>query len=153
MKKAALLLALPALVAFTTPTIVRWSEPKVYRTPTRNVGQAVIRVKANIAGGWHLYALDQKPGGPKALSFEIERNPWYFLGPASGPAPRRAYDQEFKITTDTYSGSPEFSVPLGWIKGAPAGTSEIRLIVRYQACSDKLCLPPRKESLKVTVTQ
>ena len=152
MNKALVLLALPVLAGFTTPRVVHWSSPKVQHTPTKIVGQAVIRVKADIANGWHVYALNQTRGGPKALSFALEGSPAYSLGPVSAPKARRAYDQEFKIATDTYSGSPEFFIPLTWTAAAGSRRADLRLVVRYQACSDKLCLPPEKEALSFTVT-
>ncbi len=150
MKRFALILAAPFLLAFTTPTVVTWSAPAV-SAPSRAPGQAIIRVKGDIVNKWHVYSLTQKPGGPKALSFELESANGFSIGSVAGPTPQTAFDAEFKMETETYSGSPVFLVPVKWAKPLPAGTTELRLIVRYMACSDKLCLPPRKEALAVRV--
>lgn len=149
MKKAALLVALPALVAFTTPTVVTWSAAPA-RATSRASGQAVIRVRGNIIERWHVYSMSQKPGGPKPLAFELERTDGFSIGSVKAPAPQNGYDAQFKMATETYSGSPEFLIPIRW-KSLPSGTTTLHLIVRYQACSDKLCLPPRKEALAVEI--
>jgi Disulphide bond corrector protein DsbC. len=150
MKKAALILALPALVAFSTPTVVSWSATPV-RATSRAPGEAMIRVRGNIIDRWHVYSMSQKPGGPKPLVFELEGGNEFSIGPVKGPVPQKAYDAEFKMATETYSGAAEFLIPVRWKSALPAGTTELRLIIRYQACSDKLCLPPRKEALAVEI--
>ena len=148
MKRIALIVAAPFLLAFTTPSVVTWSAPSV-SAPSRAPGQAVIRIRGDVVNRWHIYSLTQKPGGPKALSFELDKASGFSLGSVKGPKAQHAFDPEFKMETETYSGSPVFLVPIKWTKALPAGTTELRLIVRYMACSDKLCLPPRKEALTV----
>jgi hypothetical protein len=147
-KQAALFLAIPILLAFSTPTVVIWSAAPV-KASSRAPGQATIHVRGDIINRWHIYSVSQKPGGPKALSFELEPNKIFSLGAVTAPKPRVAYDAEFNMKTETYSGAPDFTIPIRWTRPLPAGTSELRLIVRYQACSDKQCLPPRKEALAV----
>lgn len=150
MKPLALLIAAPLLLAATTPVVVTWSAAPV-RATSRGAGQAVIRVRGNVIDRWHVYSLTQKAGGPKPLTFRLEPASGFSLGPAKGPKPQVAFDAEFKMATETYSGSPEFSVPIRWTRPLPAGITELRLVIRYQACSDKLCLPPRKEALAVQI--
>ena len=148
MKRFALLAVAPFLLAFTTPVVAGWTVAPV-RVGTRAPSQAMVRVRGSIIQGWHVYSLTQKPGGPKPLSFELEPASGFVIGTPKGPAPQTAYDAEFQMKTETYSGTPTFDVPLRWTRALPAGTTELRVIVRYMACSDKLCLPPRKESLTV----
>lgn len=150
MKKASLFLALPVLLAFTTPTIVRWSVSPV-RATSRGPGQALIRVRGAIVDRWHVYSMSQKPGGPKALAFELEGANGFSLGTVKAPPPQKGYDAEFKMATETYSGSPEFLIPVRWTSPLSDGAAELHLIVRYQACSDRLCLPPLKEALAVEI--
>lgn len=147
MKRLALLFAVPALMAFTTPVVATWSAAPA-RATTRGPGQATIRIRGNIISRWHVYSMTQKPGGPKPLSFELEPARGFSIGAVGGPKPQHAFDPEFKMETETYSGSPEFTIPIRWTS-LPAGTTELRIIVRYMACSDQLCLPPRKETLSV----
>lgn len=148
MKKAALALAIPILLAFTTPTVVTWSAASV-NASSQAQRQATIHVRGDIVNRWHIYSVSQKPGGPKPLSFELEPSKIFSLGAVAAPKPQVAYDAEFKMKTETYSGASDFTIPIRWTRPLPAGTSELRLIIRYQACSDKQCLPPRKEVLAV----
>ncbi len=150
MKRLTLLLCLPFLTAATTPTIVKWSASSARIAPAKNAS-GVIRVRATIAKGWHVYALTQKGLGPKPLAFELDGKQSFTLGAPKGPPPLKAYDAEFGTETATYSGSPEFLIPVRPLGAARAGKTELRMIIRYQACSDNLCLPPRKEALTVTV--
>ena len=153
MSRLAIIVASPFLLAVTTPavtttpTVATWSAVPVVAS-TRGPGQATIRVRGNIISRWHVYSLTQKPGGPKPLAFSLEPARGFSLGAAKGPKPQRSFDAEFGMETETYSGSPEFTVPIRWTS-LPSGTTELRIIVRYMACSDKLCLPPRKEALTV----
>ena len=147
MSRLALVFASPFLLAATTPTVTTWSAAPVVAS-TRGPGQATIRVRGTIISRWHVYSLSQKPGGPKPLSFSLEPARGFSLGAARGPNPQRSFDPQFGIETETYSGSPEFTLPIRWT-ALPARTTELRIIVRYQACSDTLCLPPRKEAVTV----
>lgn len=150
MNRSLLLISLPALVAFTTPTVVTWSARPVVASRGSS-GQATIRVHGSIINKWHLYSMSQKPGGPKALSFELEPNSGFSLGRPAGPKPEHRFDAEFKMNTDIYSGSPDFTIPIRWTKPLAGGTTELKLIIRYMACSDKSCLPPRKEAITVQI--
>src|SRR5438094_5505182 len=102
MKKAALSLAIPILLAFTTPTVVTWSAPSVHAS-TRGTGQATIHVRGDIVNRWHIYSISQKPGGPKPLTFELEAANGFALGAVKAPKPQIAFDAEFKMPTETYS--------------------------------------------------
>lgn len=148
MKRLALVFAAPFLLAFTTPVVATWTTAPV-RVATRAPSQTVIRVRGSIIPGWHVYSLTQKPGGPKPLSFQLDPINGFVLGAVKGPAPQTAYDAEFQMKTETYSGAPAFDIPIRWTRALPAGITELKIIVRYMACSDKLCLPPRKEALTV----
>jgi len=109
----------------------------------------MIRVKGYIVAGWHVYSVSQKPGGPKPLSFELADDTGFSLGPAKGPKPQSGYDAEFRMATETYSGAPAFTIPVRWTRPLNSRSTQLKLVVRYQACSDKLCLPPKKEVLAV----
>lgn len=148
MKRFGVIVSVPFLLAFTTPTVVKWSAAPV-TIAQRGTRQASIKVRGRIIDRWHVYSLTQKGAGPKPLTFTLEQADGFTLGTAKGPVPQRAYDKEFQMTTETYTGTPEFIVPITWSRPLPRGTSKLRLVVRYMACSDKLCLPPRNETVTV----
>lgn len=152
MKRLLPALLVPFLLAFATPVVVRWSAVRdTVRVASRAPSSANVVVRAAIIPGWHVYSLTQKAGGPKPLSIALERASGFSAGIVTGPKPQTAYDAQFKLRTETYSGSADFTVPIKWTTPLPAGTTEIRLIIRYMACSAELCLPPRKEALTVEI--
>jgi DsbC/DsbD-like thiol-disulfide interchange protein len=111
-----------------------------------------ISIRADIAEGWHIYSLTQKPGGPIPLTIRL-------LGPVDvvvrgiikAPQPERQFDGNFRMETELYSGAPVFTIPVGIPGRAEPGARKIQIGVRYQVCSATLCLPARTEKLDVTL--
>jgi DsbC/DsbD-like thiol-disulfide interchange protein len=152
------LLALLLIPALTAPSIahknpVRWTIVGGGATRTVVSGSTVpVVLEAQIASGWHIYSLTQKPGGPIPLRIQL-------VGPADvqirgeirGPRPLTKFDPNFGIETELYRGSPSFTIQLGVPRGSLTGKRELQLSARYQACSETLCLPARTEKLSLTV--
>jgi hypothetical protein len=132
---------------------VRWSV--VGGRTTREVvsGRTVpITVQADIAKGWHIYSLTQKPGGPIALRLELLGAADVVVrGVIDAPKPQRTFDKNFGIETELYSGSPRFTIPVGVPGRSLTGIRRFQIAARYQVCSDKVCLPPRTDSLGVAL--
>jgi DsbC/DsbD-like thiol-disulfide interchange protein len=111
-----------------------------------------ITVQAEIARGWHIYSLTQKPGGPIPLRLElVGASDVVVRGVISAPKPDRVFDKNFGLETELYSGSPRFTIPVGVTGRSTTGIRKFQIGARYQVCSDKLCLPPRTDSLGVTL--
>jgi Disulphide bond corrector protein DsbC len=110
-----------------------------------------ITVQAEIAKGWHIYSLTQKPGGPIPLRLELVGGRDVIVrGVIKAPKPDRTFDKNFGIETELYSGSPRFTIPVG-VSGRSSGVRKFQVAARYQVCSDKLCLPPRVDSVGAAV--
>ena len=111
-----------------------------------------VQVIAQIEGGWHIYSLTQGAGGPIPLRITVpDGQPFKLAGSAKGPAPRVKMDPNFGINTETYDGSASFNVPLMVAADAQPGAQNVQVNVRYQACSDTLCLPPKTAKLSAPV--
>jgi DsbC/DsbD-like thiol-disulfide interchange protein len=109
-------------------------------------------LEADIAKGWHIYSLTQKPGGPIPLRIQLAGAADVGVrGGIKGPTPVKKFDQNFRLETELYRGKPRFTIPIGVPAGSLAGKREVQVSARYQACSDTLCLPPRTERLPVTL--
>lgn len=132
---------------------VRWSI--VGGRATREVvsGRTVpITLQADIAKGWHIYSLTQKPGGPIGLRLELLGAADVLVrGVINAPKPERAFDKNFGIETELYSGSPRFTIPVGVPGRSLTGIRRFQIAARYQVCSDKVCLPPRTDKLEVAL--
>lgn len=168
MNKLAYLLLLPLSAASITPgpadgpavaesalslRPVKWSV--IGGTSPREVvsGRTVpLTVEAEIAKGWHIYSLTQKPGGPIPLRLQL-------LGAADvvvrgvirAPKPSRVFDKNFGIETEFYSGNPRFTIPVGVPGRTLTGVRKFQVGARFQVCSATLCLPPRTDKLDVAL--
>ena len=116
-------------------------------------GQAVdVVLAADIAEGWYIYSLTQKPGGPYPLRIQLAGAADVGLrGAIKAPKPITKFDRNFGIETQLHRGKPRFVVPVGVPAGALAGKRELLVTARYQACSETLCLPPRTEKVALTL--
>src|SRR5438067_2094404 len=112
-------LNLPALIVFATPPLAKATEAKpaareqdpVHWTA---VGPARVRpgatfdvtLTATIDDEWHVYSVTQGPGGPIPTTIAVPgAQPFARAGAVRGPAPTRAFDQNFDIETETYDGT------------------------------------------------
>jgi DsbC/DsbD-like thiol-disulfide interchange protein len=114
-------------------------------TPGRS---APLTLEAQIAKGWHIYSLAQKPGGPIPLTIRlIASEDAVIRGLIKAPQPESQFDKNFGIETQLYSGNPRFTVQVAVPSHARSGVRKIQLGARYQVCSETLCLPPRTDTL------
>jgi DsbC/DsbD-like thiol-disulfide interchange protein len=105
-------------------------------------------LQATINPGWHVYSLTQQSGGPVAMKVHLDPSPPFSLSPPiDAPKPERSFDQNFGIETETYSGTPEFRIPVEVGEGVDPAGGVVTVRVRYQACTDKVCLPAKTETL------
>lgn len=128
---------------------VRWrlegSTDKIQRSG--NAQKLEVALTASIDKGWHLYALDQPAGGPVATTIKAaENSPWKLDGEIKSPKPIVRPDPNFKVDdkpleTRSFTNEVVFKIPIA--ASLDANAEQIALIVRFQACNDTLCLPPR----------
>ena len=113
---------------------------------------AVLKLTANIEETWHLYSLTTPKGGPIVTTVEMEDHPAIRGYKIYQPKPVRALDPNFNLDTETFEKRAEFLVLLELKPDAPAGAFDVTAKMRYQACTDKLCLPPRRKTATIPVT-
>jgi thiol:disulfide interchange protein DsbD len=100
-------------------------------------------ISVTIDSGWHVYSLTQKPGGPTALVITVpDKQVFASAGSAAGPLPHISFDPNFGFDTETYTERAEFQVPVKSAAGASLTGETLRIVVRYQACNERLCNPP-----------
>jgi DsbC/DsbD-like thiol-disulfide interchange protein len=111
-----------------------------------------LTVRADIAKGWHIYALGQKPGGPIPLQLQLVGAADVVVrGVIRAPKPERVFDKNFGIETELYSGNPLFTIPVGVPGRSLTGVRKFQVAARFQVCSETLCLPPRTDKLDVAL--
>ena len=109
------------------------------------------RLEAKLDAGWHLYSLTTPRGGPNPTTIHLTDNPAVETFQVFEPPPKRAFDPNFNLDTETYEGGAAFLIEVELKKDAAAGPSEITAAVRYQACNDRLCLPPQTRTAAATL--
>jgi thiol:disulfide interchange protein DsbD len=130
---------------------VTWSlrlDPPVARPGSK----VLAHLDAKLEAGWHLYSLTTPAGGPHPTTIRLADNLAVERFRVLQPPPKRAFDQNFNLDTETYEGEAAFLIEVELRKDAAAGPAELTAEVRYQSCNDRLCLPPVKRSAAATLS-
>ena len=122
---------------------VKWSALVVDRVD----GMLTVEARPAIERGWYIYGMRQPADGPSPLRFAVSPREALPTGPAVGYGARTGYDSGFRMQVAKYTGSPRFHIPLR----PRSGLERLALAVRYQACNDQVCLPPRTTALVVSI--
>ena len=112
-------------------------------------------VTAKLAPGWHLYSLEQPPGGPKATSIEVSPDspliPTKQFTAFPLPIKKKATDVPGweGLIIEEHSGEVHWTAEL---HANPKATSDIVTgTVSLQLCEDTSCTPPQTIPFSVTV--
>jgi len=104
-------------------------------------------VVATLGEGWHLYSLDQKPGGPKATKIVVaEDSPFLLAGRfLAAPPPNKKTVSDVPgwegLVVEEHSGEVTWTAPL---TANPSGTAAaVHGSVSLQLCEDNACTPPQ----------
>lgn len=133
------------------PQPVQWKASLALPAPVKSGAAIKVDLSGEVQQGWHVYALTQPAGGPIPLRISLDENDVAKIqGEASGTKPIKHLDTSFQLETQFYQGDFTLHVPVE-VKHPVAGKQIIPLSVRFQACSDRTCLPPRTVHLSVPV--
>lgn len=146
--RAVLVCIVPAALD-TAPVPVTWTVLASDVPAALRPGDSLaLKVGAVINKGWYVYGMAQAAAGPTPLRITVPAGQVCALhGPVRGPRADRAWDALFETETTTHRGLVEFTVPLRVVPNPSAARTAIEIQVRYQACSDTLCLPPKTITL------
>ncbi|MCC6859568.1 MAG: thioredoxin family protein [Bryobacterales bacterium] len=140
---AALAWSLPAQAQRLDP--IQWS--LTLETPSAPPGATVLaRLEARMQPGWHLYSLSTPKGGPIPTTIRLAENQSVLGYKVHQPKPVRAFDRNFNLDTETYETSAVFLLEVTLKPDAGPARTELTALVRYQACDDRLCIPPVRKS-------
>ena len=144
-----LLLALFSGAGQRPADVVKWTVAAPQGWTTAG-GTLALTVKATVADGWKLYAIDQPPAGPQPLAFATTKP--FAIQPKTITAPpaKVLKDPLFDANTRYYEKTASFTVPVS-IPGDLAGMHEIPVEVTFQACGADICLRPFTQKLPVHI--
>ena len=148
-------MTIPLLFALLAASPAHWTlQPSAPKVPPGKPFTA--ELKLDLESPWHMYSLSTpKPGpngGPIATTIVLAPSPAIASFRVVSPAPKRQFDPNFEIETETYEGTVKFYFEVQLAPDAPPGPLELTAQMRYQLCSEKECLPPKKVTASATVT-
>lgn len=113
---------------------VSWS----FRLVGDNTANPSLEIKADIAPGYHLFSVDNPPGGSMPLSFLFETKGCQLDGkPTASKAYTKQYDEIFEVNQHFYTGSVTFTQKLK----PTENDFSVDVEVKGQACDDQGCIP------------
>lgn len=107
--------------------------------------------KVTVQPGYHIYGPEAVPDGPIPTTITAdEPTGLTFTGPLEpSVAPTKIVDKTFALTLTEWTGTVIFRRPYRLENGV--GGVTLNSHVRYMACSDKTCLPPKTETFSLVI--
>ncbi|MEK6321095.1 MAG: protein-disulfide reductase DsbD N-terminal domain-containing protein [Acidobacteriota bacterium] len=131
---------------------IKWSlKPVLPAKPLKAGDKFTVQLIAEIEDGWHLYSTEEMPEGPKPTRIVLAPTQPFELSDIESPMPKRAVDPNFGIETEFYDHSATFALAMQVKGDATAGIHKLTVQVRYQSCTETLCLLPRLVKLESEV--
>ena len=127
---------------------VKWSA-KIEPSTVRVGEKARVLITAKIEDDWYFYA-PQTQGGPIPAEIKINSNAALTPEKLVAPKPKTKFDEGFQTEVLVYEKSAVFAIPVT-VKGA-SSKPKIPVSVRFQACNNRLCLPPKTLQIPVSFT-
>jgi thiol:disulfide interchange protein len=106
---------------------------------------------AKVESPYHVYSLTTPKGGPNPTTVGIADNPAVAGFKVYQPKPERKFDSNFQLDTETYESEVAILIDIELKKDAALGPLEVTAQARYQCCTDKICLPPKRKSSSATI--
>ncbi len=144
-------LACAVLAAAAAPDPIQWK--LTLDAPSAPPGAKLIgRLTAVLEPGWHLYSPTTPPGGPNPTTLALAPDPSIATARFFQPKPDRKFDPNFQLDTETFENQVTFVVEADLAGTAAPGALKLMAQVRYQSCTDKICLPPKKKTAEAVIT-
>lgn len=110
-----------------------------------------VRLRASIADGWKMYALDSPPPSrPSSVDITDVPEGLVVRGEVLQTEPKTGYDPNFDADVRYFEQAASFTAALN-TSGAAPGTYEVGGTATYMVCNDKMCLPPTRSPFTASV--
>jgi hypothetical protein len=131
---------------------VQWAGSAISKTPAEQGSTIEIKLSAEVQDGWHVYGLAQAPSGPTPLRVTLDENGFVqIVSVKSATASIKKHDPSFDLETEFYPGSFSLDLQTRVKQQAAGGNQSIPVSIRFQACNDRTCLPPKTVHLVVPI--
>jgi DsbC/DsbD-like thiol-disulfide interchange protein len=144
-----------ALSAIASAQLIKPESPvKITLQPaTEAESGKTIEAKLNleIKPNWHLFSEKPEISGITATQIHIEPSDHFTLEKVIFPKPQSVYSDVFAKNLNLYQGKVALTLVLK-LHANFSGEIPIKGSIKYQACSDALCLPPKSENFEGSQT-
>ncbi|ADW69860.1 protein-disulfide reductase DsbD domain-containing protein [Granulicella tundricola] len=149
--RKSLALFLLAAPAFAAPKpVVHWQVTNPPAKALKRGTKLNLTLTGQIDPGWHLYALEEPQGGPIATEINLAEGSPADLIRVEEQKPKIVPDPIYQLPTGFFEQSANFTLHLQLDKSASA--HPIQILIRYQSCNDRVCLPPHTDTVDVPLT-
>jgi DsbC/DsbD-like thiol-disulfide interchange protein len=136
-------------LAAAPPDPVTWKITNGPVTPLKTGAKFNVTLTATVTEGWHFYSMKPVEEGPTPTRIWIaDGQPFLQAGGIKATTPRIQQDPTFGKEVETYEGEASFEMPVRIPSSIDPGSQMLVLNATYQACNDKICLPPK--TIKLT---
>lgn len=149
---AAIFAVAPAAVHAAAKSPVHWSVKNSPAKPVKPGAKFSVTVTGAIDPGWHLYAMEEPQGGPIPTEVALTEGDPADLLRVEESKPKMQADPMFQQPTGLFDGVASFTLRLQMAKDAAPGPHTLHVLVKYQSCNDRICLPPRTDTVEAPVT-
>jgi Disulphide bond corrector protein DsbC len=151
---AVLLSAACSLTAIAAPMKppVQWRIKSSPTKPLKPGAKFSVTITGDLDPGWHLYALEEPEGGPVATEIALTDGDPADLIRVEEAKPKVLPDPLFQKPTGFFEHSAAFTLHLQAANSAVAASTALRVLIRYQSCNDRICLPPHTDTVNVPLT-
>lgn len=140
---------LAAIAAPHSP--VQWHIKSAPAHPVKAAGKFEATLTGQVEPGWHLYALEEPDGGPLATEINLTDGDPADLERVSEGKPKFSPDPTSGKATGSFEGSVDFGLHMQMARDAAAGQHTLHVLIRFQSCNDKMCLPPHTDTVELPV--
>jgi thiol:disulfide interchange protein DsbD len=93
------------------------------------------------------------PQGPSPTIVGLSAGqPFALAGDITEPLPQTKYDPSFDRDTSFFEDAVTFVLPVKIDAAAKPGTQSASIVVSYQVCDSRVCLPPARVTVSVPLT-
>lgn len=111
--------------------------------------RAYVTLTGQVAEGWRVYAVHSPAGFPARFSFDALPAGVSRYGAPGEAAPRTGHDAALGEDYRYHAGEVRVWQGFQIGEGAPVGPAVVSGTLRYAACNDEVCLPPRDFPFRV----
>jgi len=136
----------------TEPDPIKWTIKSHLSEPVKAGDRFLVELTAQIENGWHLYSTERVEGGPTPTRITISSGQSFEMADEiDSPAPHSSYDPNFQVATEYYEGAVPFTIPVRAIANQSKSSNSLRVQVRYQTCTQTICLAPKLLELETQI--